>query len=265
MPLLSFGNFVPHQCVLLLSVRVTWIPSSHQSNVMPRTFISWVAGQEGSPRLHPPFGWVYCLNKECAFETYQHCTQYSALWTFLWVETPKAWFVVVVCFSLWQVTDPGCWWKCSSGLEVWSPVWSPCRQDWREGEDQRPVWPGSRPQPLLMALFIERGACGWMKACQQILPLWRGGKRLRPSDPRHGELAKILCGVVFPNCLHLASCAWGLAGQPFVFWWHFWKRICWQVRQELLGSLASMSHNSPPSMQTLSISGSRRTKQTMKQ
>lgn len=115
MYLLSFGNFVTHQCVLFLSVRVTWIPSSQQNNTMPRTFTSCVAGQEGSPLLHPPFGWVYCLNKECAFETYQHCTHYRALWTFLGVETPKAWFVVVVCFGLWQVTDPSCWWKCSSG------------------------------------------------------------------------------------------------------------------------------------------------------
>lgn len=184
---------------------------------------------------------------------------------FLEVETPKAWFVVV-CFSLWQATDPGCWWKCSSGRRSVEPsVIPPADRIGGEDEDQRPVWPCSRPQPLLMALFIERGACGWMEACQQILPLWRGGRRLRPSDPRHGELAKTLCGIVFPNCLHLASCAWGLAGQPFVFWWHFWNRICWQVGQELLGSLASVSHNSPPSMQTLSISGSRGTKQTMKQ
>lgn len=39
---------------------------------------------------------------------------------FLEVETPKAWFVVV-CFSLWQATDPGCWWKCSSGRRSVEP------------------------------------------------------------------------------------------------------------------------------------------------
>lgn len=192
MPLLSFGNFVTHQCVLFLSVRVTWIPSSQQNNTMSGTFTSWVAGQEGSLLLHPPFGWVYCLNKECAFETYQHCTQYRALWSFLGVETPKAWFVVV-CFSLWQVTDPSCWWKCSSGRGSVEPSVIPLQTGFGgEGEDQRPEWPCSRPQPLLMALFIARGACGWMKVCHQILLLWRGGRRLRPSHPRHGELAKTL-------------------------------------------------------------------------